>query len=163
MVEGNFATSGQGRPSESTSMWLSGPTGMQPRLLAITRFFIALPPQRKSGAGWLAGLGGREGASHRAPQSWLFPGRFLGRPYVANSTELHWFLSGNRSPILDFVLRGHDPAPPQVKRPSPHRRLGPAQSERRRLRCGRLPDRRSHLPGDDPRETQVEVVRTAFP
>src|SRR5258708_1674841 len=59
MVEGSFATSGQGRPSESTAMWLSGHTGMQPgmtpRLRVVTRFFIALLPQRKSGAGWLAG------------------------------------------------------------------------------------------------------------
>src|SRR6267142_1676273 len=51
MVEGSFATSGQGRPSESTAMWLSGPTGMQPgmtpRLRVITRFFIALLPADK--------------------------------------------------------------------------------------------------------------------
>jgi len=57
MVEGNFATSGQGRPSESTAMWLSGPTGMQPRLRAITRFFIALLPakekrRRMASRGW---------------------------------------------------------------------------------------------------------------
>jgi hypothetical protein len=28
MVERNFATSGQGRPSESTAMWLSGPAAL---------------------------------------------------------------------------------------------------------------------------------------
>ena len=52
------------------------------------------------------------------------------------------FLSGNRSPSLDvvpylFLAWGHAPPPPQIERPSPHRRLGPAQSERRRLRRGR--------------------------
>jgi hypothetical protein len=46
---------------------------------------------------------GSRGASHRAPQSWLFPGRFLGRPYVANSTELHRFRPRNPSRTLDFV------------------------------------------------------------
>src|SRR5216684_3951672 len=48
-----------------------------------------------------------------------------------------------------------------IERPSPHRRLGPEQSERQRLRCGRRHDRWSYLSRDDPRETEVEVVLAA--
>jgi hypothetical protein len=44
------------------------------------------------------GLAGGWGMrSHQVAESWLFPGRFLGRQYVVNSTELHWFLTGNLS------------------------------------------------------------------
>jgi hypothetical protein len=52
-----------------------------------------------AGSGW-----GSRVASHRAPQSWLFPGRFLGRPYVANSTELHRFRRRNASRTLDYAV-----------------------------------------------------------
>ncbi len=59
-------------------------------------------------------LGGCRGeGSHRASR------------YVANPTELHWFPYGNPcSCSLSVLIWGYDTPPPQIERPSPHRRLG---------------------------------------